>query len=159
MFEKRNGRPSIAEQIGIQKQLWPFFEQQYKTSRVASETGINVKTVRKYFRIWYSKFIFVQDQEFFKNCRISNGRTILELEDQLVKLEKRAGELEAAIESSGSIQEKRWMYSENRKTQELLSKLYVEKNHLESTATADVTLKKECNEILKERMESGNATS
>jgi predicted transcriptional regulator len=149
MSEKRNGRPSMADQIEIEKTLWPYFESGYKAQRVADETGINVKTVRRYFRIWREKYIFVQGPEFFKKCRLSNGRTILELNEVISKLEKRSDELDVEIESLGSIQDKRWMYSEYRKTQESLSKLYLQRNNLENTATADVTLDAKVDELRK----------
>lgn len=148
------GRPSKAEQLAIEKKLWPYFEDGCKPGRAAYETGINVKTVRKYFRIWHAKYISAQGPEFFKNCRLSNGRTILELDTMIFKLEKRCDELEAAIGSLGPIQDKRWMYIEYRKIQELLSKLYVEMNNLENTSTADVTLKTDGDEILKKKMEA-----
>jgi hypothetical protein len=149
MSEKRNGRPSIVDQIEIEKTLWPYFESEYKAQRAADETEINIKTVRRYFRIWREKYISVQGPEFFKNCRLSNGRTILELNEVISKLEKRSDELDVAIESLGSIQDKRWMYSEYRKMQESLSKLYVQRNNLENAPTADVTLDAKVAELRK----------
>lgn len=159
MFEKRNGRPTLAEQSEIEKQIWPYFEQGYKPDRVAFETGINVKTVRRYFRIWREKYISVQGPEFFKNCKLSNGRTILELNTGILKLEKRSSELNAEIESPGPIHDKRWMYAEYRKTQELISKLYLEKNALENTPTADVLVKTDVDEIFRKKMEANHAAA
>lgn len=149
MNEKRNGRPSITEQVEIEKTLWPYFESRYKAQRAADETGINIKTVRRYFGKWYERYISVQGPEFFKNCKLSNGRTILELNQVISNLEKRSNELDAAIESQGSLQDKRWIYSEYRKTQESLSKLYLQRNDLENTPTADVTLDAKVEELRK----------
>lgn len=159
MFEKRNGRPSIAEQIEIESQLWPYFESGYKVQRAADETGINVKTVRRYFKKWYEKYKSVQGPEFFKNCRLSNGRTILELNKIIWKLEKQIEEIDMVKELSGSIQDKRWLYVEKRKTLESLSKLYMQRNNLENTPTADVTLNLEVDEIFRRRLETGNVTA
>jgi hypothetical protein len=149
MNEKRIGRPSISEQIEIEKTLWPYFESRYKAQRVTDETRINVKTVRRYFRIWREKYVSVQGPEFFKNCRLSNGRTILELNQVIFKLEKRNDELNTVIESSLPIQDKRWTYAEYRKTQESLSKLYLQRNNLENMPTADVTLDAKAEELRK----------
>ncbi len=152
MSEKRNGRPTLAEQSEIERQLWPYFEQRYKPDRVAYETGINVKTVRRYFRIWHEKYISVQGPEFFKNCRLSNGRTILELDNEILEMKKRSAELDVAIKSSGPIHKKRWLYSEYRKTKELILKLYLEKNNLECTPTTDTIVQTETDDLFKQKM-------
>lgn len=146
------GRPSKAEQLEIQKKIWPYFEEQYRVGRTAEETGINKKTVRKHFRILYEQFRSKQDVEFFERCKISKGRTLLALDTCIVELESEASVLKDGITAAkGSLTtDKKWIFAEYRKLMVTIADLELQKNNLESSPTGDISLRNYTNDILKD---------
>src|SRR3989442_1460052 len=61
---RKIGRPSKAEQLHIQEILRPFFERGTRATKVHEITGIDVKTVGKYFKQWSDEITMYEKQNF-----------------------------------------------------------------------------------------------
>ena len=64
--DNKNGRPSEAEQLEIERKLRPYFEKSISSSVTSRETGINRKTVTKYFHEWCEEIKEPEHQDFIE---------------------------------------------------------------------------------------------
>lgn len=57
------GRPTLQEELEIQNKIKPYYEIGLEADDTASKTGIDEKTVRKYYRIWTEKLLedYIED--------------------------------------------------------------------------------------------------
>ena len=76
----KNGRPSKADQLNIQKKLRPFFERGYNGTFTSNKTGINIKTICKYFEEWSERIQESENEEFFARQKKDKERIILALD-------------------------------------------------------------------------------
>ncbi len=153
------GRPSKAKQLQIERKLRPCFEKMLTVSLTARETGVNVNTVKKYYKIWYNEIMSTEHPNFIKRSKITISNANVALDNQLSKLYKLQAILEKQIKH-GIEQNKGIPHLENNiyKTSilfaEKISDLILKKTNLTTTPTADVTLSNEIKEYL---IENGTA--
>ena len=157
MSNRQAGRPSTAEQIVIKRTLWPYFKVGSKTIDVFKETGIDPNTIKKYFRIWGTKIFKLEEEEFFRACKIAKEEALLKIEARIAKLETQSDKLEEKLQAVGwSISpEYEWVQGQYERLQGRIVKLETEKYNLESTPTADIRLKMDVNSILKKPHDLG----
>jgi len=89
-----NGRPSKKEQLDIQEKLKHYFEKGVSATTTSQLTGLNIKTVCKYFEDWMGQIKKINDVEFLERVKIERERYIGVLDHQLLKLY----ELQAGME-------------------------------------------------------------
>lgn len=87
MFEKRNGRPSIARQIEIENKIKEYFLQKLDAKIVAGLTGYNVKTVRKHFNLLNEEIQNSTKQQFFEKVKEANALAIMRFDLQINSLQ------------------------------------------------------------------------
>lgn len=157
MSNRQAGRPSTAEQLVIKRTLWPYFEVGSKTIDVFKETGIDPNTIKKYFKIWGTKIFKLEEEEFFRACKLAKEEALLKIEIRLEKLEAHSDKLEAKLEAvDWSISpEYAWVHMQYERLQVRIVKLESEKYNLESMPTADIRLKTDVNRILKKPHDLG----
>src|SRR3989344_2022262 len=73
----RNGRPTKIGQLEIQRQLRPYFEREISAYLTSEKTGINEKTVRKYFNFWTQEISESEESDFLERQRKERIRIIL----------------------------------------------------------------------------------
>lgn len=67
--KRKNGRPTKLEQIEIQNKLRPYFERYLSATFTSGKTGINIKTVCKYFDEWSKQVIETETKDFVQRQR------------------------------------------------------------------------------------------
>lgn len=157
MSNRQAGRPSKAEQLEIQKVLWSYFTEGSKPLDVAKDTGINLNTVKRYFRIWSAEIFKYEEKEFFRKCKTAKIEALLQIEIRLEKLKTRSDTMEKKLEAvDWSLAPKyAWAHDKYDQLQVRIAKLELEKFNLESMPTADIRLKTDVNNILKKPHDLG----
>lgn len=153
--DNKNGRPSEAEQLEIERKLRPYFEKSISSSITSRETGINIKTVRKYFHEWCEEIKSSEHLDFIERSKIAKEQAILAYDDQLLILYKIQEDIEKqaenSIKQSGGIPKlDRWLYKQRIEVSNAIVNLINLKTALTNTPTADITLAKKVQELLKE---------
>ena len=153
--DSKNGRPSEAEQLEIERKLRPYFEKSISPYVTSSKTGINIKTVRKYFHEWCEEIKKPEHADFIERSKIAKEQAILTCEDQLLRLYKVQEDIENqtedSIKQSGGIPKLERRVSKQRiEVANAIANLTVLKTGLVNTPTADITLEKKTQELLKE---------
>lgn len=70
------GRPTRKKQLDIESKLKSYFEQNLSAYFTSNKTGINIKTVCKYFNRWVDQIKQAEDDDFLKRQRIEQERLI-----------------------------------------------------------------------------------
>lgn len=153
------GRPNKAEQLQIERKLRPYFERMLTVSFAARETGINVNTVKKYYKTWYNEIISTEHPDFIKRSKITILNANVALDYQLSKLYKLQAIIEKQIKHSikqnnGIPHLENNTYKTSILLAEKISDLILKKTNLTTTPTADVILSNEIKEYL---IENGTA--
>jgi len=149
----KNGRPSKAEQLEIQKRLRPYFENGISAFVTARETGINIKTVNKYFDEWYKEIKNSQQPEFVERTKFEKERAILVFDNQLLKLYKIQDNLEKqAIVTSGKVKHafEKGYYKLQAQIVGMIVDLISTRINLANAVTADASLEQKTKELIKE---------
>ena len=158
---RQAGRPSKVEQLDMKLQLLSCFAKRLKPGQAAREVGVNPKTARRYYKELHDTIIENKEEEFFRQCRISQTEAIIEIDIRIEKLKKQEEIFEIKINSleQNLSPENQWIYAGYRKIQESIAKLELEKHNLKSSPTADLTLRKEANDILKKQSDPGGPSN
>ncbi len=145
--KQRHGRPSKTEQLEIQGKLSPYFEKGISPYIASKETGINIKTVNKYFGSWYEEIKNSQNDDFIERCKIAKEQAIVTCEEELLQLHKMRNEVKIHSEQQKSKPE-RWIYKTWLDITNSIVNLVSLKTALANSPTADVTLQKLLAKIL-----------
>lgn len=152
--ENKNGRPSRAEQLEIELKLGPYFEKLISPYVTSRETGINIKTVRKYFKEWAEEINALEHPDFIERSKTAKEQAILACDGQLLTLYKAQEDFkkqteESIKQSGGTPNLERWHYKQGIEISNAIVNLTILKTTLENTPTADITLAKNMQELLK----------
>jgi len=128
-------------------------------SLTARETRINVKTVKKYYKIWYDEITYSEHPDFIKRSKITISNANIALDNQLSKLYKLQAiherQIEYIIKQNNEMPDlDNNIYKTGILLIEKISDLVLKKTNLTTTPTADVTL---YNEIKEYTIENGTA--
>jgi hypothetical protein len=150
--ENKCGRPTKAEQLKIQDKLQPYFAKGISSYATANETGINIKTVNKYFGDWYTEIKNSQHQDFIEKAKFEKERAVLAIDHQLLKLYKIQDELDKhTMTSSDKIKcafEKGY-YKLRAQIVGMIVNLISTKINLANAVTADASLEQKTMELIK----------
>lgn len=80
----KNGRPSKTSQLEIQRELRSCFEQGIYALLTAEKTGINIKTVCKYFDFWTQEIIESEESDFLERQKKERTRILVSLDNQII---------------------------------------------------------------------------
>jgi hypothetical protein len=151
------GRPSLAEQLDKQTRLRPYFVDGFKPKYAAKATGINIKTVRKYFRIWNKQLSVADEKEFSRRSKIAIGDASLQIDVRLEKLRYHSDRLEEKLNTVGwSISpEYAWAHEKYDSLQAKIAKLELDKCNLVCQPTADVRLQVDVSRITERQNDLG----
>ncbi len=154
-----SGRPSKAKQLQIERKLRPYFERMLTVSLASRETGININTVKKYYKKWYNEITSTEHPDFIKRSKITISNANVALDNQLSKLYKLQETLEKQIKHSikqnnGIPHLENNIYKTSILLNEKISDLILKKTNLTVTPTADVILSNQIKEYL---IENGTA--
>ena len=82
---EKSGRPTKLGQLDIEKRLRPCFLRGMSASATSIDTGINIKTVCKYFNTWYKELEEVETQSFLERFKQERQRAISCYDAQIVE--------------------------------------------------------------------------
>lgn len=85
MSKRNNGRPTRSEQVQIQNVLRKHFERNLSASYTAGITGINIKTVCRYFDDWADQISEAEEKDFIKRERKERERIRLSFDGLIVE--------------------------------------------------------------------------
>ncbi len=83
-----NGRPSKKEQLDLQKTLREYYEKGISATTTANLTGINVKTVCKYFNEWHRQINEIERSKFQDRVLEARSQHLIVFDNQLDYLYK-----------------------------------------------------------------------
>lgn len=84
----KKGRPTKMSQLQIQRILRPYFEQGISASVTSEKTGINIKTVCKYFDFWTQEISESEENDFFERQKKERTRIIVSLDNEILEVHK-----------------------------------------------------------------------
>lgn len=99
-FKHSKGRPPQGEQLNIERQLRPYFENSISATLTSQKTGFNIKTVLKYFNKWKKEILDNEDSSFIQRCKEEKERCLLTLENKICSLEEDKTEIELLIKAA-----------------------------------------------------------
>ncbi len=75
-FTHKKGRPTKMGQLQIQRELRPYFEKDISAIVTAEKTGIDKKTVNKYFDSWAEEMLEVEESKSLERQEMERVRII-----------------------------------------------------------------------------------
>lgn len=149
----KRGRPNKSEQLQIERKLRPYFERMLSVSFAAKETGVNVNTVKKYYKTWSDEIKSTEHPDFIKRSKIIIRNSVLAIDHQLLKLYKLQETIEKQIthnikQHNGIPDLSLGLYKVSILLSDKISDLILKKTNLTVTPTADVTLSNEVKDLL-----------
>ena len=81
-----NGRPSKGMKIQLQKKVRKCFERNYSASYASQKTGINIKTVCKYYNDWSNQISQACQLDFLKRQKQDREQIILSYDGLIEEL-------------------------------------------------------------------------
>lgn len=152
--DHKRGRPSLPEQAKIRRRLRPFFLNLKSPEFAATETGYEIKTVRRYYKSFEQEILASEEQDFIEQTKITKEQARFVLDGQQSKLENLQRTLEGQMnhsikQSRGTPQLESWMYKAGVKISNAITDIILKKVSLICSPTADVTLEKESQEFMK----------
>ncbi len=136
------GRPNKAEQLHIERKLRPYFERMLSTSLAARKSGININTVKKYYKVFSDEIKLSEHPDFIQRSKYSIQNCALAIDSQLSKLYTLQDKLELQINSEikqhGRVTPT--LYKISITLTKNISDLLFRKTNLIISPTADITL-------------------
>lgn len=117
------GRPTVQEQIDIDRELRPYFTLGIGAALASVQTGMDVKTVRKRFKQWYREITQSESKEFLERSKEAKERTIITLESLMLSEQKQIDKVDEKIkqlEESGNTKDlEKYLRLRNKLTKQL----------------------------------------
>ena len=92
------GRPTRIQQVGIQKTLRTCFERGISASIASKETGINIKTICKYFDEWIEQINESDTSNFLERQKKEQQRIIISFDNDILESYKLLDEIGLQIQ-------------------------------------------------------------
>ena len=90
----KRGRPTRHKQNKIKKILQPFYQKGISANATSEKTGINIKTILKYYKQWDKKLVD-SDKDFLKRVKITKEQSIQTLDREISSLYDQEEEIES----------------------------------------------------------------
>jgi hypothetical protein len=142
-FDHTNGRPTKQEQIKIERDLRPYFEEGYSAYFTAQKTKYDIKTVLRYFNKWQQELLDSENADFLKRVKEQKERAVIYLDNEINSLTTSKKEVEAIIEAvkrAGDFNLYEKLTRLKLKIVDSIGKFVSEKLNLVNAATSDVLL-------------------
>lgn len=138
------GRPSKAEELQIERTLWPLFAKSYSATLAAQKTRYNIKTVIKYFSKFKQDILESETPDFIQRCIEEKEKTLYVYDNLIDSLYDDKIEIEKFIDvvkNIGNLTQADRLYRLKLKIGENIANLVSAKINLTNTATAGDTAK------------------
>lgn len=148
-MERESGRPSKTEQLEIQKQLRKYFDLGITATLAAKQTGLNIKTVCKYFEEMVEQLQEQEDHDFIERHRNERARIINSLDVILLEaresLDSINSEIQSHKDSGRSIP--RQLFSQKQETLRFMFAVIERRGVFSLQPTMDENVKKKIEEM------------
>jgi hypothetical protein len=139
----RRGRPTSHDQKDIQEKIFSYYENNIEPISVSRFTGINYKTVLKYYKLWNSEQIESENNDFLIRLKIAKERNIVMLDGDAISLiDEQKGLkslMDTALQTGNTIQYEK-LSKLRLKIMSTRMNVMSEKLNLIGTPTADVII-------------------
>ncbi|MEX0656845.1 MAG: hypothetical protein WD154_04800 [Nitrosopumilaceae archaeon] len=142
-INKKKGRPTKQEQKELKEKIQQYHEKHYSATSTHRKTGINIKTVLKYFNEWDNKLLESSDNDFLKRCKVAREKGIITIEEEIESLTRQeilVDEIRQKCIEAGDLQNIVKYYKLNLNIKELKAKFLAQKINLVCTPTYDTIL-------------------
>ncbi|MGI0026338.1 MAG: hypothetical protein ACREAD_00660 [Nitrosopumilaceae archaeon] len=95
----KKGRPSVSDQAQIRKILRPYYESGLSAYYTSGETGIDIKTVCKYYNEWSEQIEEAETSDFLERQKRDRIQIIISYDTDIVEMTKLLDEVNAEIEN------------------------------------------------------------
>jgi hypothetical protein len=139
----KHGRPTISERKQIKELIFSYYENDIEAITTSKKTGINYKTILKYYKMWDGEIFESEKNDFLMRIKITKEKNILMLDNKIISLTREQKRLEIQLDSAlqiGNIFNYEKLYGLNLKTTDQLLKIISLKTNLIGTPTADVII-------------------
>lgn len=147
----RKGRPNISEQVQISKKLRLYFERNISATFTSAITGINVKTICKYFHQWVKQISEAEGKDFFERQKNERERIILSYDNLILEEYELLDEIKNEIckfkKEKKSVP--RYLLSTQNETLRNISSLMEKKGSFSMQPTIKETLEKRIEDLEK----------
>jgi len=137
------------QQITMQKKLRVYFERNQSASFAAQETGVNIKTVCRYFNQWSEKISKACDLDFISRQRQDREQILLSYDNQLGHLYDTLETINYEIKKYGKKEIPRHLISHKLQTINLIGAINERKGAFQLQIPADESLRKTVEEFTK----------
>ncbi|OLD32780.1 MAG: hypothetical protein AUI61_02200 [Thaumarchaeota archaeon 13_1_40CM_2_39_13_2] len=146
-IKQRNlpGRPSLNQQVKLEKQIRSYFENGISALVAATKLKINPKTAKRYYRKFAEPQLTIDEDEFQEQCKINIESAVMAISNQILKSLQIQRHLELyarALKQSKNFSFTEYLnvQRELRKLSKYIADLIVLKTNLANSPTADLTL-------------------
>lgn len=145
-----HGRPSKAAQTRVQEKLRECFEYGLTATLAAQRTGVNIKTVCKYFDEWTEQITEQQNSDYFERQRVERERIIISLDRQIADGIDSLEDVNNEIKKYDGKTIPRYLFGHRLEIQKFISSLIEKKGAFALQPPVDEALKQKIAEMLKE---------
>jgi hypothetical protein len=93
----QNGRPTKSGQIDIETKVRKYFEQGLSATVTAMKTGINIKTVCKYYNEWSDQIRESESDDFLERQKDHRNQIIVTFDEQIFLVNRQLDDIENQI--------------------------------------------------------------
>ena len=159
--KNKRGRPTKSAQADIQRQLRPYYQKSISAYTTAKLTGIDIKTVCRYFNKWYRDIMESEERDFIQRCKQQKEQCVLAYDTQIYSLNEDKDELDKLIQNlkrSGNLSLMERLYNLKLKVTEKICSFVAAKTNLINVPTMDtiINLKKKESEKKEGEKNGGN---
>lgn len=145
----KRGRPTLHKQNEIKKILQPFYQKGTSANKTYEETGINIKTILKYYKQWDKKLVD-SDKDFLMKVKIVKEQSIQTMDKEMLSLYEQEEEIEAIkkiTKRDGDISHFEKLSRLGLKFSDRRMKILATKMNLIGTPTADTIIEMKRDEL------------
>jgi prolyl-tRNA synthetase len=138
----KRGRPTLHSQREIKEIILEYYEQNISAKVASRNSGINRKTVLKYYKVWNTEMIELSE-DFLLRIKITKEKTIESLDRDIISLnsdEKTMEYMKKRAMNSGSLAELERLTKLKLKIMDQRVKIQTAKINLIGTPTADIII-------------------
>lgn len=96
-IKHKKGRPTKMGQLQIRRELRPYFEKGISASVTADKTGIDPKTVNKYFDDWAEDILEIEQNQSLERQEIERARIVATYDYQILDANKHFDDIDEQI--------------------------------------------------------------
>jgi hypothetical protein len=146
----KHGRPTLNDQKKIKEIIFSYYKNGIEAFTVHRITGINYKTILKYYSYWNKEMFASEKNDFLTRLKITKERNILMIDDVIISLVKEQKKIESQLENAlqiGNVLLYEKLYRLKLKLTDQLMKVVSSKTNLIGTPTADIIIQQERQDV------------